>query len=119
MAYSAFFDTQRKSLPYAGQMFMKASQNPNSVKGQTRLDLVLKHEAKLEQYKFLAKREAEEGRYGFQFLVDKYEEMQDMAMDPIFRLQTNLMTGFDSWTGATLANSQARFRAMDELEAPW
>ena len=116
MAYNAFFDTQRKSLPYAGQMFMKASQNPNSVKGQTRLDLVLKHEAKLEQYKFLAKREAEEGRYGFQFLVDKYEEMQDMAMDPIFRLQTNLMTGFDSWTGATLANAQARFRAMDELE---
>ena len=116
MAYSAFVDTQKKALPYAGQMFMKASQNPNSVKGQTRLDLVLKHEAKLEQYKFLAKREAKEGRYGFQYLVDQYEDMQAMAMDPIFRLQTNLMTGFDSWTGATQANAQARFRAMDELE---
>ena len=28
----------------------------------------------------------------------------------------NLMTGFDGWTGATIANAQARFRAMDELD---
>ena len=39
-----------------------------------------------------------------------------MASDPVFRLVPNLFTGFDSWTGATLANAQARFRAMDELE---
>ncbi len=39
-----------------------------------------------------------------------------MAADPVFRLVPNLFTGFDAWTGATLANAQARFRAMDELE---
>ena len=39
-----------------------------------------------------------------------------MAADPVFRLVPNLFSGFDAWTGATLANAQARFRAMDELE---
>ena len=116
MAYSAIWDTQKKALPYAGQMFMKASQNPNSVKGQSRLDLVIKQEEKLEQYKFIAEQEAAQGRNGFKFLVRMYEDMQAMAADPVFRLVPNLFSGFDAWTGATLANAQARFRAMDELE---
>jgi hypothetical protein len=116
MAYSAIFDTQKKALPYAGQMFMKASQNPNSVKGQSRLDLVIKQEEKLEQYRYIAEQEAAQGRNGFKFLVKMYEDMQAMAADPVFRLVPNLFTGFDAWTGATLANAQARFRAMDELE---
>ena len=116
MAYSAVYDTQKKALPYAGRMFAKASQNPNSVKGQSRLDLVIKQEEKLEQYRFIAEQEAARGRSGFKFLVKQYEEMQAMAADPVFRLVPNLFTGFDAWTGATLANAQARFRAMDELE---
>ena len=116
LAYSAVFDTQKKALPYAGRMFAKASQNPNAVKGQSRLDLVIKQEEKLEQYRFIAEQEAARGRSGFKFLVKQYEEMQAMAADPVFRLVPNLFTGFDAWTGATLANAQARFRAMDELE---
>ena len=116
MAYSAIFDTQKKALPYAGQMFMKASQNPNAVKGQSRLDLVIKQEDKINQYRYIAEQEAQRGRNGFKFLVKQYEEMQAMAADPVFRLVPNLFTGFDAWTGATLANAQARFRAMDELE---
>ena len=116
MAYSAIFDTQKKALPYAGQMFMKASQNPNAVRGQSRLDLVIKQEEKLEQYRFIAEQESAQGRDGFKFLVKMYEDMQAMAADPVFRLVPNLFSGFDAWTGATLANAQARFRAMDELE---
>ena len=116
MAYSAMFDTQKKALPYAGQMFLKASQNPNTVKNQSRLDLIIKQEEKLEQYRFIAEQEAAQGRHGFKYLVQQYEGMQAMAADPVFRLVPNLFTGFDAWTGATLANAQARFRAMDELE---
>ena len=116
MAYSAIFDTQKKALPYAGNLFMKASQNPNAVKGQSRLDLVIKQEDKLEQYRYIAEQEAARGNNGFKFLVKQYEDMQAMAADPVFRLVPNLFTGFDAWTGATLANAQARFRAMDELE---
>jgi len=116
MAYSAFIDTQKKALPYAAKMFVKASQNPNSVKGQTRIDLVIKQEEKLNQYRYMAEQEAIRGNSGFKFLVKQYDEMQAMAADPVFRLIPNALTGFDSWNGATLANAQARFRAMSELE---
>ena len=116
MAYSAIFDTQQKALPYAGRMLTKASQNPNSVKGQSRIDLVIREEDKLNQYRYIAEQESARGNHGFKFLVKQYEEMQAMAADPVFRLVPNLFTGFDAWTGATLANAQARFRAMDELE---
>ena len=116
MAYSALFDTQKKALPYAGKLFTKASQNPNSVKGQTRLDLVIKQEEKLEQYRFIAEQESVRGNHGFKYLVKLFEDQQAMAADPVFRLTPNLFTGFDGWTGATLANAQARFRAMDELD---
>ncbi len=116
MAYNAIFDTQKKAIPYAGNLFTKASQNPNSVKGQTRLDLVIKQETKLDQYRYIAQQEALRGNHGFKFLVDQYEQQLAMASDPVFRLVPNLFTGFDGWTGATLANAQARFRAMDELD---
>ena len=116
MAYSAIFDTQKKALPYAGKMFTKASQNPNSVKNSSRLDLVLKQEEKLAQYSYIAEQESLQGNHGFKFLVKTYEEQMAMAADPVFRLVPNMFTGFDAWTGATLANAQARFRAMDELE---
>ena len=116
MAYSAIWDTQKNALPYAGQMFMKASQNPNSIKGQARLDTIIKNEAKLEQYRYIAKIEADKGNQGFQFLVNLYEQQMAMATDPVFRLVPNMFSGFDAWTGATLANAQARFRAMDELD---
>ena len=116
MAYSAIFDTQKKALPYAGQMFTKASQNPNSVAGQTRIDLILKNEEKMAQFRYIAEQEAEQGRHGFKFLTKVYEDQMGMAADPVFRLTPNLFTGFDGWGGATLANANARFRAMDELE---
>ena len=116
MAYSAIFDTQKKAIPYAGQMFRKASQNPNSVASQTRLDLIIQKEEKFAQWRYIAEAEAERGNHGYKFLTDLYEEGIAMAEDPIFRLQPNLMTGFDGWTGATVANAQARFRAMDELD---
>jgi hypothetical protein len=117
MAYSAIWDTQKKALPYAGKIFMKASQNPNSVKSQTRLDSVIKFEEKLASYKKIAEELAqEEGKEGFLYLVNMYENMKHMEMDPVFRLTPNTFTGFDGWTNATLANAHARFRAMSELK---
>lgn len=117
MAYSSMIDTQKKAIPYAANMFAKASQNPNSVRGQTRLDLMLKHEEKINQYRYMAEQESIRGNHGFKFIVKQYDEMQAMAADPVFRLTPNALTGFDSWNGATLANTHARFRAMNELES--
>lgn len=116
MAYSAVLDTQKKAIPYAGKMFMKASQNPNSVKDATRLDFVIKNEAKIDGYRKIAQIEADNGRYGFQYVVDLYDNLKAMEADPVFRFIPNTFTGFDGYTSANVANAQARFRAMDEIQ---
>ena len=116
MAYSAVFDTQKKALPYAAKVFMKASQNPDSVKSQFRLDLVIEQERKLAQYKKIAEEQSSQGNHALLYFVNMYETQMAMAKDPVFRFISNALTGFDSWTGATLANAEARFRAMSEMK---
>lgn len=116
MAYSAIFDTQRKALPYAGKLFMKASQNPNAVQSQTRLDLVIQQERKIEQLKKIAQEQSDQGYHGMSYFVNLYESQMNMAKDPVFRFVANTFSGFDGWSGATLANAEARFRAMSELK---
>ena len=116
MAYSAILDTQRKALPHAGKMFMKASQNPESVKSQFRLDLVIEQERKIAQYKKIAEEQSAQGNHAFSYFVNMYETQMNMSKDPVFRFIANSMTGFDGWTGATIANAEARFRAMNELK---
>lgn len=116
MAYSAIYDTQRKALPYAGQLFMKASQNPNSVVDATRRDYIFQVEEKINAYRKIAQEQEAQGNYGLSYLIDTYENMMHMANDPVFRLIPNAFTGFDGWTNATLANAHARFRAMSELK---
>ena len=116
MAYSALWDTQKKAIPYAGRLFAKASQNPNAVKGQTRIDMVIQQEEKLSAYKKIAEEQAEQGKEGFKYLINQYEMMKQMEQDPVFRLIPNTFTGLDGWTNSTIANGHARFRAMSELK---
>jgi hypothetical protein len=116
MAYSALWDTQKKALPYAGQLFVKASQNPNSVVDATRRDYIFQVEEKIAAHRKIAQEQEAQGNYGLSYLIDTYENMMHMANDPVFRLIPNTFTGLDGWTNATLANAHARFRAMSELK---
>ena len=116
MAYSAVWETQRKAMPHAGKMFMKASQKPSSVLSESRLDFIIQQERKIEQYKKMAEEHSARGEHGLSYFVNLYESQMHMAQDPVFRLAPNTFTGFDGWSGATLANAEARFRAMSELK---
>ena len=116
MAYNSIFETQKKALPYAGKLFMKASQNPNSVKSQTRIDYMIKQDELAVQHRAIADAEAARGNHAFKFLINYHDGLKAMEADPIFRLTPNSFTALDGWSGATIANQEARFRAMDELE---
>jgi len=116
MAYSAVWETQRKALPHAGKMFMKASQKPTSVLSESRLDFAVQQERKIAQYKKIAEEQSAQGDHALLYFTNLYETQMHMAQDPVFRLVPNTFTGFDGWSGATLANAEARFRAMSELK---
>ena len=115
IAYSSIGDTLKKALPYAGDVFMRASKEPNSVRSGTRIDLLLSQERELEFLKMSAQRQAQEGNHGLQYVVNQMEMMNDLGKDPVLRFGVNAMTATDGLTGAFNAAAEARFRAMDEL----
>ena len=117
IAYSSLGETLQRALPYAGDLFMKASKNPNSVRGGTRLDLLLQSEKELDFLKQAAQTQMDQGNPGLKYIVDQIEALNDLGKDPILRFGPNAMTALDGFTGVFNASAEARFRAMDELVA--
>ena len=115
MAYGSIRETMGRALPYAGDVFMRASRDPASVRSNVRLDLLLQSEAEMEFLKASARRQAAEGNDGLQYVVNQIEMLNDFAKDPILRFGPNAMTATDGFTGVFNASAEARFRAMDEL----
>ena len=117
VAYSSVLETFQKALPYAGELFMKASKEPDAVRGATRLDLALQSEREMGFLKEAARTQAAEGNVGLQYLVGKIEMLNDLSKDPVLRFGSNAMTALDGFTGVFNASAEARFRAMDDLIA--
>jgi hypothetical protein len=115
IAYSSIGETLQKALPYAGEVFMKASKEPDSVRSATRLDVLLQSEREMEFLKTAARTQAAEGNHGLQFIVDKIEMLNDLSKDPVLRFGSNAMAALDGFTGVFNASAEARFRAMDDL----
>ena len=115
VAYSSIGETLQRALPYAGDVFMRASRNPQSVSSGTRIDLLLQSEREMDFLKKAAATQAAEGNNGLQYIVNQIELLNDFAKDPALRFGPNAMTAMDGMTGVFNASAEARFRAMDEL----
>ena len=115
IAYSSLNDTLGKALPYAGELFRKASTDPNAVRKETRLDLLLTQEREMEFLREAAAKQTAEGNLGLQYIVNQIEMLQAFSKDPVLRFGSNALTATDGFTGVFNAAAEARFRAMDEL----
>ena len=117
VAYSSLGETLQRAMPYAGDVFMRASRNPDSVRSGTRIDLLMQSEREMEFLKKAATTQAAAGNDGLQYIVNQIELLNDFAKDPVLRFGPNAMTAMDGMTGVFNASAEARFRAMDELIA--
>ena len=115
IAYSSVGETMRKALPYAGDVFLKASREPDSIRSVTRTDLLLQSERELDFLKQAARAQAADGDDGLQYIVNQIEMLSDLGKDPVLRFGPNAMTALDGFTGVFNAAAESRFRAMDEL----
>ena len=117
IAYSSVGETMKKALPYAGDVFLKASREPDSIRSVTRTDLLLQSERELDFLKQAARAQAADGDDGLQYIVNQIEMLNDLGKDPVLRFGPNAMTALDGFTGVFNAAAESRFRAMDELVA--
>ena len=115
VAYGSLGETLKRALPYAGDVFLRASRDPASVSSATRIDLLMQSERELAFLKEAARTQAAEGKEGLQYVVNQIEMLNDLAKDPVLRFGPNAMTALDGFTGVFNASAEARFRAMDEL----
>ena len=115
IAYSSVSESLHRALPYAGDVFRKASQNPSSVSSIARRDLIIKNEKELAFLKELGESKAAEGDDGLMYLVQTMENMYNLSKNPFLRWGVNAMTGLDAFTGSFMASAEARFRVMNQL----
>ena len=114
-AYRSLGDVQRKAFPLMGKLYTKAAQNIDTVERATDLDFVIKQDAKLDGLRRLANNEAAKGNTGYSVMLNQYVTLNEMAMDPVLRFNSNLMTGMDGLPQSMYANSEARFRALEKM----
>ena len=115
ITYGAMNDSLRKSLSYMGEVYSKASKNPESVAQVTRTDLLLKQEEEMEFLYEVANSRAAEGDWGLLYTVQRIDEMNALAKDPRIRFGSNALIATDGFTGAMVAHAESYTRAMDEL----
>ena len=115
IAYGAMNEAVRKSLPYMGEIFAKASKDPDSVSAITRRDLLLQQEQEIELLREVAESQAAEGSWGMQYIVQQIETMNALAKDPRIRFGPNGLIATDGFTGAMVAHSESYTRAVNEL----
>lgn len=117
VAYNSLGETLQRALPYAGDVFLRASREPDSIRSGTRIDLLMQSERELDFLKMSARRQAAEGNNGLQYIVNQIELLNDLSKDPVLRFGPNAMTAMDGFTGVFNAAAESRFRAMDDLIA--
>ena len=114
--YSAFMDTFQKGFKHMGDVFKKASTDPNTVGYIMRDDLVLKNEQTMETLREYALAAEKSGESGPLALYHIAETLQDVGNNPILRFGANAMTALDGFTRAVIGNAEARGRAFDQFQ---
>lgn len=113
--YQAISETFAQAGKYMGQVFRRASQNPNSVEWLYKSDFQRKNEEALTLYKAYAETAEKNGDVGPMVMYNHIEAMNDLANHPLLKFGMNAMAAFDGFTNAIIANIEARGAAFDEV----
>ena len=95
----------------------KASTNPTESVAITRGDVQVKQEQSLEALGAYAEAAEQNGEYGVTRLLQIYDDLDAMQMDPVLRFGPNSMSALDGFSKSLTASAQAKYQALDKLEA--
>ena len=111
--YFGMGETLRQAGSYMGQVFRRASQDPNSVAWLYKTDFQRKNDEALELYRTFAEGSAKRGDLGPQAMYQQIEALNDLSNHPVLKFGMNAMAAFDGFTNSFIANVEARGRAFD------
>ena len=115
MYFSGIGETSQRAFDHFKLVFKKAWKDPSSVGYITRSDIAMKNEGQIQALRAIADVAEEEGNFGPAALVNKIEEMNDIANHPWLRYGANSMTAMDGFTRAWIGSVEAKGRAFDTI----
>jgi len=115
VAHFALDDTLQKSLDHMRLVFRKASNNPKEVSYVMRSDIAVKTERGLDTLQAYADAAAENGEDGARMLLSVFEDLEALSVDPMLRLGGNSMTALDGFAKSVVANTEAKYIAINKL----
>ncbi len=117
IAHSVMDDTLLKANKHLKLVYKKAATNPKESSFITRGDIQVKEEQSLEMLRSYAEAAEKNGEFGPTYLMHIYDDLDAMQMDPVLRFGPNSMSGLDGFSKSITASSQAKYQALDKLEA--
>ncbi len=115
VAHFALDDTLQKATDHMRLVFRKASNNPKQVSYVMRGDLAIQEEKSLKMLRSYADAADSKGEYGASMMLGIYEDLDALAQDPVLRFGGNSMTAFDGFTKSVVANTEAKYIALNKL----
>jgi len=115
VAHFALDDTLQKATEHMRLVFRKASINPKEVSYVMRGDLAIQEEKSLGMLRAYADAASEKGEDGASMMLGIYEDLDALAQDPVLRFGGNSMTAFDGFTKSVVANTEAKYIALNKL----
>ncbi len=115
IAHFALDDTLSKAFDHMRLVFRKASNNPKEVSYVMRSDVAIKTEKGLETLRAYADAASENGEEGANMLLNVFEDLEALAMDPTLRFGSNSMTAFDGFAKSVVSNTEAKYTAINKL----
>ena len=115
VAHFALDDTLQKATEHMRLVFRKASNNPKEVSYVMRGDLAIQEEKSLNMLRAYADAASEKGEDGASMMLGIYEDLDALAQDPVLRFGGNSMTAFDGFTKSVVANTEAKYLALNKL----
>ena len=117
IAHFALDDTLMKALDHMRLVFRKASNNPKEVSYVMRGDIAVKEVKGLNTLRAYADAAEQEGELGAKMLLSVYEDLDALSVDPVLRFGGNSMTALDGFAKSVVANTEAKYTALNKLTA--
>jgi hypothetical protein len=115
VAHFALDNTMQQAFSHMRLVFRKASTNPKDVSYVMRSDIAVKTEKGLDALRAFADASSAEGEDGATMLLNIFEDLDAMSVDPVLRFGGNAMTALDGFTKSVVANTEAKYLAFNRL----
>ena len=115
VAHFALDNTLQQAFSHMRLVFRKASTNPKDVSYVMRSDIAVKTEKGLDALRAFADASSAEGEDGAKMLLNIFEDLDAMSVDPVLRFGGNSMTALDGFTKSIIANTEAKYTAFNKL----